>query len=135
MALDRLMTQFEKEMELGTPLATEVRGIYALPLDEGLTVTIRELPEGAISFECSLADCPKTREEEYYSQLLLANLFGQGTKGAVLGLSDDGLHVILTQLIDYEVEFKEFQDLLEDFVNTVDFWREETQTHLQKQTP
>lgn len=130
MALDRLIAQFEKEMELTGSLATEVRGIYALPLDEGVTITIRDLLEGKIGLECPLIDCPKVREEALYTQMLLANLFGQGTRGAVLGLTEDGKTILLTQVIEYELDFRDFQDLIEDFINAVDFWREEVKLHM-----
>lgn len=133
MALDKLMEQFQKEMELERSLMTEVQDVYALPLDEGITITIRYSPQaGGICFECPLIDCPRNNEELYYTTLLSANLFGQGTKGSVLGLNVDGSVVTLTLVIDYDIEYKEFRDLLEDFINNVDFWREETQVHVAK---
>lgn len=116
-------------MELGTTtLATEVPGTYALPLDEGLTILISEIPNGLI-LKCSVAPYPKVREEIFSTQAMLGNLFGQGTRGATLGLTNDGNTLTLTQIIDYNIDYKEFKDLLEDFINSVDFWRDEALNH------
>lgn len=74
---------------------------------------------------------PRGKEEELYTQMLLANLFGQGTYGAVISLDDDARHIELSRTIDYDVNFKDFKDILEDFINAVDFWREEALNYQQ----
>lgn len=125
MKLDNYIDQLVKEMEFEGGLATQVPGVFAFPLEENLTVTISDRPPG-FSLFCSLDSIPKARQEEFLTRVMLGNLFGQGTKGAVLGISEDGNLLTLTQVIDYNIEYKEFRDILEDFVNTVDVWREET---------
>ena len=60
----------------------------------------------------------KTKRRRVLNQFRCsAILFGQGTKGAVLGLSEDGSQLTLTQDIDYNAEYKEFRDTLEDFAS------------------
>lgn len=123
--LGNLMEQLVKDLELGTPLTTEVPGVYSFPLDLGLSVIISEIPRG-FSLKCSICPLPQTNDEQILTQAMLANLFGQGTRGSILGLSSEGSILTLTQVIDYTVDYKEFRDILEDFINSVDFWREET---------
>lgn len=127
--LDKLIEKLIPDMELGTAtLATEVPGTYALPLDNELTVILSEIPNG-LSLKCSVAPFPKVHEEIFSTQAMLGNLFGQGTRGAILGLTNDGNTLTLTQTIDYNIDYKEFKELLEDFINAVDYWRDEALNH------
>ena len=57
--------------------------------------------------------------------MLHGNLFGIGTRGAVLGASIDGNLLTLSKEVEYTPDYKEFKDLVEDFINMVDYWREE----------
>lgn len=124
MNLSAFMQEFMKDLELDEPLPQEVPGVYSLPLEEGLTVVIASMPHG-FSISAALAPAPKDKEEAFFTSALLGNLFGQGTRGAVLGLSEDGRMLTLSRVIDYDINYKEFKDLIEDFINSVDFWREE----------
>jgi Tir chaperone protein (CesT) family len=119
--LETFIKQLAGEMELQGSLATQVQGVFALPLEEHLSVMMTDRPPG-FTLACSLCPLPKQNEEACLTRLMLGNLFGQGTKGAVLGLNNEGDLLTLTQTIDYNATYKEFRDILEDFVNSVDFW-------------
>lgn len=121
--LDELMRQLAKELDLDLKdLQTEVPSVYAIPIEQQTTILIRSNPPLGFSFNCTLGPCPKEKEEAFLADLLLANLFGQSTHGAVLGLSEDGNLLTLSQIIDYNIDYKEFNESLEDFLNTADFW-------------
>lgn len=125
--LSALIQELSKEWELENPLPQEIPGVYTIPLDEGvsLTVTNANVPQGGLVFSSSLATIKKGKEEALFTHALNANLFGQGTKQAVLGLNEAGNVLTLSRFIDYDVNFQEFRDIIEDFINTIDFWREE----------
>jgi hypothetical protein len=125
--LQDLMREFEKQLDLGS-LATENPDIYAIPIDEDVLMKIAPLNQG-FSLSCVMGQCPKFNKEVFFSKIMQANLFGQGTHGAVLGLSDDGNMLTLSQEVEYNIEYKDFRDVIEDFFNTVDFWREEARKH------
>jgi len=108
-----------KEIKLGT----HTPGVYSIPLGEGLKIEISEIPQGFF-LKANIAPFPKTQGEFFATQAMLANLFGQGTRGAVLGMSFDEI-LILSRLVDYHVEYKEFKDILEDFINALDVWHSE----------
>lgn len=129
MLLEALIDKFTKEMELDGSLASEVPGVYALPLDEGLTINISPLANG-VSLQCNFAPLPQSASEELFLRLLIGNLFGQGTKGAVIGLNDEKKQLTLIQDIPYNIDYEVFRDTLEDFMNTVDFWREESHNYI-----
>lgn len=127
MALETFVQEFASEMELDGSLPLENSGTYVLPLEDDVKVLIASVPEG-FSLACTLAPCPQANKEAFLTKALLGNLFGQGTRGAVLGLNEAGNMVTLSKIIDGSVDYKTFKEALEDFVNTVDFWRGEAKT-------
>jgi hypothetical protein len=129
MKLDLAMQELAKDLELEGGFATEVPGIFAVPLEEDLNLMISSLPRGGVSFKSTLCPIPQNRKEELYCELLRANLLGQGTEGAILGINDEGSHLTLSQEIEYDMDFPQFKDRVEDFINSIDFWREEVQTY------
>ncbi len=128
MKLAQLMEMFAKEIGLEKPFQQNEQGAYIFPMEADLSFTIADL-NPVIGLTCSVAACPKTGLEAFYSQMLLANLFGQGTEGAVLGLSDDGNTLTLSKEIEYNIDFEQFKEVLEDFMNAIDFWRNEALTY------
>lgn len=131
--LNVLMQELAKEWELDGSLPQEVPGVYLVPLEDGVSFTVATQNTGAgregIVLQSSLAAVPKGKEESLYSHALLGNLFGQGTKHAVLGLNENASLLTLSRFIDYDVNFQEFREAIEDFINTMDFWREEVLKH------
>jgi hypothetical protein len=121
------MKDIAKELELENPLTSEVPGVYVFPLDEEIKIYISTIPQG-IYLE-STFPYSSPHQEELFTRLLMANLFGEGTNGAALGLAEDGKVVKLTQLIAGTTSYKSFKEALEDFVNIVDFWHEEVLTY------
>jgi hypothetical protein len=59
---------------------------------------------------------------------LEANLFGRGTRNAIIGLTEDGKLLTLSAELDYNSTYKEFKEKLEDFVTILDYWRKEALT-------
>ena len=131
MKLSILLKELQKDFELKEPFAEAAPGIWQVPVDEDVTITLSETTSGmspGVILSTSFIEMPIGDEEELYRQMLLANLNGQGTKGATLALSEDGRRLILSRVIDYDVNFKDFRDMLDDFISVVDFWREEVST-------
>lgn len=128
MKLEKLLQEMQKEYELKEPIPQVSPGVWQIPVEEGIYVTLTQLPQGMHLFS-SFMDAPIGEEEKLYEHMLYANLFGQGTQGAVLGLNEEGRKLTLSHLIDYDIDYKAFQDLFEDFVNSIDFWLEEALTY------
>lgn len=122
------MQQFERELELEDGSLRGVSpGAYNLPLQEA-EIAIMFLPNGGFSLFCEFAVCPKEKEESIYYQSLVANVLGQETNGAAIGLNERGNMLTISQAVDYNMEYKDFKELLEDFVSTVGFWQERIKT-------
>lgn len=123
--IDKFIQELAKEFSVeAKDLATQVAGVYAVPIEENVIVNITDAPPG-FTFFCNLGPAKKMNEEAFYTRLMSANLFFQGTKGAVLGLSDDGNRLTLTHHVEYTADYKQFRDLIEDFMNAADYWIEE----------
>lgn len=128
MKLDQLMKEMGKAFELKEEIPQIAPDTWQVPVEEGVVITLKELP-GGIALSSTIMDAPIGQEEALYEHMLFANLFGQGTQGAILGLDEEGRKLTLSRTIDYDVNYKEFQELFEDFVNSVDFWLEEALTY------
>lgn len=112
-----------------TPIKEEAPGIFMLPIEEDVSIKIEALPEG-FSLFCILGDCPKDNLEIFLTEVMNANLFGHITRNSVLGLTDDGNRVTLSRIIDYNIDYKGFNELLQDFYNIALFWREQAINNL-----
>ncbi len=128
MSLSQMMERFQKELELDKEIPQDDMGNYMVSMDEDIVMYINDLNPG-IELQCEVAECPTEALEAFLTDMMLANLFGQGTEGAVLGLNDEGDALTLSQEIDYNVDYERFRDHIEDFMNAVDFWRSEALHH------
>lgn len=126
--LEEFVEKLSRDMELEEPIKAKIPNIYAIPLEEGFTVTLTSVSPDQLKLNCTIGSCPTVEREAFFTQLLLANLFGQGTHDAILGMDIDANELTLTQNIDYHIEYKEFRDIIEDFLNIADFWRQEVIT-------
>jgi hypothetical protein len=121
--LSPLMEELSKELRMDPPLRPDDDGKYTLFFQPEITVDIADYQTG-FSLYCIIGSIPEANVEAFYTRVLLGNLFGQGTTGAVLGLNDDG-KLTVSREVPYAIEYKGFRDILEDFLNTIEFWQDE----------
>ncbi len=86
--------------------------------------------EHDFSLSCRIGEPPVRNKEDFYVLLMSANFLGQGTGGNILGMDKEEKYLTLSSIIPYDVEAKRFKEIVEDFVNFVDFWREELARHV-----
>jgi Tir chaperone protein (CesT) family len=118
--IDNYARQLGHDLKLEEALAPDEQGGYRLTLTPGIEVSIDPLEQGFV-FRARVGEA-KT-EEELLSSLMLANLMGQGTGGAVLSLDETGTQVILTRELPLQLTYVEFRDGLEEFFNYAEFWK------------
>lgn len=104
---------------------------YIFSLNEQLQIDITTLESG-VFFYSPITQCPKKKKEELFIYLMKANLFGQGTLGATIGLYAEENLLTLSLALTYDMNYTDFKGALEDFANIVLFWREEIKHHNQK---
>jgi len=117
------MERFCEDVEVSPNiLESPNQDTFTLPIDDETQITIKKVENGFRLFG-NVYPAPTENKETLFVQLLEGNLFGQGTMGATLGLTDDGQTVTLQELISDEVSYQEFYDKYEDFLNTLKYWQ------------
>lgn len=126
--LEKLIAQLGKELSMEDQITSTENQHYLLPFDENVEVEAIEL-ENSYWFKGKIGPSPEQNVETFFLKTMEANLFGIGTRGAAIGLNEDGKLLTLSLQLDYNSSFKEFKDKLEDFVNVLIFWRNEALKH------
>ncbi len=104
------------------------RELTTISLDfEGTAITLTDAPPG-LELSATLGEVPEEHREAVFQKLLRGNFLGQATKRACLGLDQEGKRIVLTAAIPTIRGYREFRDAIEDFVNTVAFWKVEATT-------
>lgn len=122
--LHDFIEQFQKEMEFKEPLGSRDTGIYAFMLNKTEIGITNEAPSG-FRMMATLDDLPAEKQEALMTHMLRANLFGQATAGAFLGLNEKGTTVLLQKVCTMVKSYQEFKMAIEEFLNAVDFWSKE----------
>lgn len=99
-------------------------GSVLISLNESLAISVKFLEPG-VHLHGVIAPCPKEKREELFMLLMKANFLGQGTFGAAIGLSTDEKSLTLSLAFPYEMNYRTFRGTIEDFANTIDYWRSE----------
>lgn len=136
MKLQNFMETLHRELELPeAPLLTN-KGSYLLKLDEGMDITLYEYALMAddpqdlgVALTAVITPCSEKNAAALYQAALLGNLFGVSTQGSIIGLSADGKNLTLCREIEYNCDYTDFKDILEEFLNTLDLWRATAALH------
>ena len=125
--LQKLLEQLFKELNLGTlsPLDEEKR--YHLKMSR-FDIALKELDPGCF-YSSTIGPLPKNKKEDFLMRVMKANFLGQGTGGATIGLKEDESFLTLSLSLPYEMNYKAFKESLEDFVNYIDYWKQEIVQH------
>lgn len=120
--LERHMESFAKEMDIEH--FPSDKGSYTIPLEDDLSIQLTPTENGFVLYS-TIAQVPSESREAFLTKTLHANLFGQGTFGSILGLNELGNLLTLSRNVEYNIDYKGFKEVIEDFINALDFWREE----------
>jgi hypothetical protein len=126
--LEKLITQLSRELSMEDLITTTEDHHYILPFDNDIEIEAIEL-ERSHMLKGVIGACPQQNVEAFLLKTMEANLFGMGTREAVIGLNEEGKLLTLSIELDYNSSFKDFKEKLEDFVSVMDFWRKETLKH------
>lgn len=120
--LKKYMERFQRELELKSSLESAKQpGLYVIPISEELQINISEDSNG-IHLESRLCPCPNSNQEDFFAHALRGDLFYEGTLGSTIGIDGSGKNVVLNRLIDYDVDYEQFNDIFDDFCNAAEQW-------------
>lgn len=126
--LEKLITQLGTELSMEEAISSTEDHHYTLSFEPDIVVEAMELEKSHL-LKGVIGASPQKNVDAFFLKTMEANLFGMGTRGAVIGLDDEGKMLTLTMELDYNSSFKDFHESLEDFVSVLDFWRNEASKH------
>lgn len=126
--LEQFMTQLSQELSMEDLITTTEDHHFILPFDHDIEVDASEVEKG-ILLKSIIGSCPQKNAEAFLLKTMEANLFGMGTRGAVIGLNEEEKLLTLSMEVDYNSSFKDFKEKLEDFTSVLDFWRTQAMKH------
>ncbi|MCY3974093.1 MAG: type III secretion system chaperone [Simkaniaceae bacterium] len=68
---------------------------------------------------------PHDNREALLIHLMKANLLGQGTGGAVLGIDREDKHFTLSLTLPSTIDHTTFKEAVEEFANYISYWKDE----------
>lgn len=122
--LEEHLSKLCEELQLSSVAFEPNATIYPLEINDQTTIQVKNYEPG-VFFQANITECPKEHLEELFTYLMRANLLGQGTGAAVIGMDEREKFLTLSLCLPYEMNYREFRDNLEDFVNYLVYWREE----------
>ena len=121
--LEKLITELAEEMSLEKPFICTEDRCYSLNFDPDIEVTLSEVDK-SILCKGTIGTIPQQNTEPFLLSIMEANLFGLGTRGAVIGLDSEAKFLMLSLFFDRNSTYAHFKEKLEDFVSVVDHWRQ-----------
>jgi len=103
-------------------------GVYNIELFNNIKLIVKGLEIGYY-IQSMIAEVPKERVESLYILIMEANFLGQGTGRAAIGMSSDENFFTLSLFINYEMNYQEFKEKIEEFINYLEFWRMQIKKH------
>ncbi len=120
--LDTLVTHLNLSP---SALEKDSSGYYKVSLNANTAVTLNS-QDDHIFLSTKIGPLPKLQNKELlFIYLMQANLIGQGTGGAAIGIDPSEKFFTMSSSLKGDVNFKVFKEGLEDLINYTDYWREE----------
>ncbi|MEZ5315311.1 MAG: type III secretion system chaperone [Chlamydiales bacterium] len=119
--LKQLIDQLSLDLE--EPLNANHDGSYSLYFEPDLELSVRENIDLTISFFTVLSLLPEAKTEAFLLKMMVGNLFGRETGGSILGLTKDGKKITFLRFLPKDLDYKDFHDYLEDFLNYAEAWK------------
>ena len=130
MELERLIEGLAEELKLDAVPQKDKNGVFQLKMGGLAQVSLSELEPG-VFFSARIIELPKEKNKEsLFIYLMKANLMGQGTGGSAIGIDASEKYLTLSHTLPFEVNYKTFRETLEDFLNYIDYWKEEIPRYL-----
>ncbi len=114
---------FTKQFELG-PYIKEGTSFIIIEIDSETKLIFEELDSG-FRISAKIILLPADKREDLLMVLMSANFIGQGTGGSTISLDSEEKFLTLSATFTYDMNYKAFTELIEDFVNYLDYWKAE----------
>jgi hypothetical protein len=123
---EKNVIQLAADLGLPSPPPPNEQGDFLIELSESLKVFVRPLEPGLFLLG-HIAPIPTNKKEEILCYVASGNFLHQGTGNYIIGIDDEEKFLTLSHTIPYEINYKIFKELIEDFVNFLSYWIKEIQ--------
>jgi hypothetical protein len=117
------LVQLCKELDINPVPKMNEEKFYLFKLGKE-SIQIKDLDPG-VALHAKICPSPDKKKEELFTHLMRANLLGQGTGGARIGIDTQEKFLTLSLGLPYEMNYQSFKETVEDFANYLIFWRDE----------
>lgn len=127
--LESILADFQKFLGVRAVKGSgNFENYFLLKISDREEVWIKDTNPGVLMRSILTPTFSKATLEDFYIYLMKANFLGQGTGGSVISIDPNEKFLTLSLSIPYEVNYRQVRDRFEDFLNYVDYWREEIKT-------
>ena len=133
MHIEQLIENLSSELKLKLIPKKDEKGLYQLKIGFSPQISIEELELGVFFQAPILPISQKVNKEDLFIYLMKANLLGQGTGGSVIGIDSSEQFFTLTLILPFEINYRIFHESLEDYLNYIDYWKEEITTFMKEE--
>ena len=128
MDIETFLEELYRELNISSSPEKEGNKVYSLNLGLEFAVILEDLEPG-VTLRTNIHTVPEEKKEDLFIYLMKGNFLGQGTGGAVLGMSKDEKFLTLSSYLPYEMNYHSLKEKLEQFANYADFWQSEVATY------
>lgn len=130
-AIEQLVSKLSDELSMDCPDVKD--GAYSFYFDGELELKVSPYQSDGYQFFSPIACVDQELSESSLSDMLTANLFGQLTGKSILGLDPSKKTLTLRQESLNTLSFQSFYNDFEDFLNYVEFWKNQSKELINKQ--
>ena len=120
--LEKYLRQLVTDFRLDPLAPLDENKLFSLKLNT-FEISLKYLDPGIYFYAKITPFLPHHKKEDALALLMKANFLGQGTGGSTIGLTEDESFLTLSLGLPYDINYKEFKEALEDFVNFLDYWK------------
>ncbi|MEM7174890.1 MAG: type III secretion system chaperone [Chlamydiota bacterium] len=132
MSLDPLLELFCREFNIAVLPQKDKDGVYQLPINSNTQLSLSALDPGLYIFSKMMPIPKSTTQEALFIYLMRSNFLGVSTGGSAIGIDPAEQFLTLSFALSQDINYTLFRDSLEDFINYLDFWREEIVNYQKK---
>jgi hypothetical protein len=130
--LAQYLQQICQELSIEEKPELNSEGYYVVSIDDSLNIRFKENQDTTIFLQSLCAPIPKQDAESFFTLIMKAHLFGKETGKSFFGIDGKEENLLISQLLPPRVGYDGFRSELEDYVNQVEFWRDESSVFGQK---
>ena len=132
MILEDYILRLAKDLNIENIPKKDENNVVHLEITDKKSIYLQDLNSKCYCWAV-LETVPKANNEDLFLYLMKANLLFQATGNSSIGMDEGSKYFIFSTFFDYEWNYREFKEALEDFFNYFIYWQEEIKKSKEEQ--